>query len=213
MGSPESEKDRNADETLHTVVQARGFWMAETETTQAQWKGIRGNNPSSFEGDELPVENVDWKDAVKYCEKMTEMHRKAGLLLTNMLWRLPTEAEWEYACRAGSMGPYHGTLKEVAWSKENSGDKTHPVGLKAANAWGLRDMHGNVWEWCADWYAPYVTGDSINPPVPQSGAYRVFRGGSWYDPVQDCRSAYRDWCNPSYRSPKLGFRAVLVRVP
>ena len=165
----------------HQVTLAKGFWMGKTEVTQAQWKSVMGNNPSDYKGDDLPVENVSWNDCQKFCEKM-------GL-------QLPTEAQWEYACRAGSPGKYAGTgnLDDMGWWGGNSGEKTHPVGQKQPNAWGLYDMHGNVWEWCAD-------GD---------GSYRVLRGGSWYNSdARYCTSSYGAHVSPSDASNYIGFRLV-----
>ncbi|MBQ4142723.1 MAG: formylglycine-generating enzyme family protein, partial [Thermoguttaceae bacterium] len=122
---------------------------------------------------------------------------------------LPTEAQWEYACRAGTTGAYAGDLGEMGWYG-SSGGGTHPVGQKKPNAWGLYDMHGNVWEWCQDWYGSYTTSPTSDPTGPNSGSYRVFRGGSWYSGAQFCRSAYRDWSAPDFRYVNLGFRLVLA---
>ncbi len=137
MGSPKDEKDRSSDETQHEVTLTKGFWMLETEVTQKQWKAITGDNPSNFKGDDLPVEEVSWNDCQEFCRKCSAL----GLPV-----QLPTESQWEYACRAGTTDAYAGNLDEMAWYYSNSGNKTHPVGTKKPNAWGLYDMHGNVWE-------------------------------------------------------------------
>ena len=194
MGSPESEEGRFEREWQHQVTLTKGFWMAKYPVTQAQWKSVMGDNPSEFLGDNRPVEQVSWDDCQAFC-------KKAGL------W-LPTEAEWEYACRAGSTGAYAGTgrLEDMGWFRENSGGQTHPVGEKRPNAWGLYDMHGNVVEWCEDCYGEYPNGAFTDPKGASSGAYRVCRGGSWYNAAQHCRSAYRDSDRPSGAYNVLGFR-------
>lgn len=203
MGSSHREEKRCDDETQHEVTLTKGFWMAKTEVTQAQWKSVMGNNPSKHKGDDLPVEVVSWEDAQVFC-------LKAGL-------QLPTEAEWEYACRAGSTGPYAGSgvLDEMGWHPENSGGKTHPVGQKKPNAWGLYDMHGNVDEWCADWYDSryYAKSPLMDPKGPVSGSERVHRGGSWGKSYwwKSCRSACRDKDSPRDSDSfcgRIGFRPV-----
>jgi formylglycine-generating enzyme required for sulfatase activity len=199
MGSPANEEGRNGDEGQHQVKLTKGFWMAKTEVTQGQWESVMGDNPSNHKGNDLPVECVSWNECQEFCQK-------AGLAL-------PTEAEWEYACRAGSTGPYAGSgrLDDMGWYKGNSGNETHPVGRKQPNAWGLHDMHGNVWEWCADWYDSgyYAKSPEKDPKGGGSGGDRVLRGGSyWYDP-RGCRSADRGWYNPALRSRSRGFRPVL----
>ena len=193
MGAPTSEEGLY-NETQHEVTLTKGFWMLETEVTQKQWKAVMGTNPSFFKGDDLPVESVSWNDCQEFCEK-------TGL-------QLPTEAQWEYACRAGTTDAYAGNLDEMAWYYSNSGNKTHPVGTKKPNAWGLYDMHGNVWEWCQDWYGDYPSGSVTDPTGPSSGYSRVVRGGSWDNDARICRSALRDGVVPGDRGNYLGFRVV-----
>ena len=212
MGSPTSENGRNDDEKQHQVTLTKGFWMMETEVTQKQWKAVMGNNPSNFKGDDLPVEQVSWNDCQEFCKKCVQL----GLLV-----QLPTEAQWEYACRAGSTTAYF-------WGNALNGDKancdgnypcgtttigkylkkTTPVGSYAANAWGLYDMHGNVWEWCQDWFGDYPSGSVTDPTGPSNGSDRVIRGGSWNSDARSCRSAYRFYNEPGYRSNRLGFRVA-----
>jgi formylglycine-generating enzyme required for sulfatase activity/uncharacterized caspase-like protein len=207
MGSPEDEADRNDDETQHRVTLTKGFWMAKTETTQGQWESVAGDNPSDFSGEDLPVETVSWVDVQGWLEKMNE---KAPLP-SGWKWALPTEAQWEYACRAGTKRAFAGDLDEMAWYDENSGSKTNPVGTKKANAWGLHDMHGNVWEWCSDRYGEYVIGSSSDPTGgATTGGSRVLRGGSWDYYAQHCRSADRSRVTPGNRLNSLGFRPALV---
>jgi formylglycine-generating enzyme required for sulfatase activity len=158
MGSPEHEDGRNEWETQHVVTLEQGFWMSSSPTTQAQYESIMGSNPSGFKEPDRPVEGVKWQDAVDYCRKLTVQHRGNGTLKEGWEWRLPTEAEWEYAARAGSLGPRHGELDEIAWYEANSGGETHPVKQKAPNGWGLYDTLGNVWEWCWNTWAdnPFI---------------------------------------------------------
>jgi formylglycine-generating enzyme required for sulfatase activity len=188
------------------------------EVTQAQYEKVMGKNPSSFpvakvgnENADLPVENVSWNDAVEFCKKLSDLpeEKKAG-----REYRLPTEAEWEYACRAGSKTAYafddeEGLLPEYGWFKRNSSDRTHTVGLLEPNAWGLYDMHGNVWEWCSDRYGDYPKGAVSDPSGPKEGSYRVYRGGGWGIDAARCRSAIRNWFAPSFRGIRLGFRVAL----
>jgi len=188
MGSPKGEPGRGDDETLQRVRLTRGFYMQTTPVTQEQWKKLMGNSPSYFKGATLPVENVSWNEAVEFCEKLSRN--------TGKKYRLPTEAEWEYACRAGRdtaycFGKDSERLEKYAWFNKNSGGKTHPVAQLESNAWGLHDMHGNVWEWC------------------HRGSGRVVRGGCWGDDARYCRSAIRGGHSPDYRSYDLGFRLVL----
>ena len=182
MGSPEWEKGRRKDEKRHHVTLSKGFWLAKHEVTQRQWETVMGSRPESkHTGDDLPVEGVDWTECQEFC-------RKLGLAL-------PTEAQWEYACRAGRDGEYGGSgwLWGMGWYKENSQGGPHPVGGKEPNDWGLHDMHGNVREWCADWYGVYPDEPEVTDPQRvRPGWSRVFRGGEWADEAVCCRSAYRN---------------------
>jgi formylglycine-generating enzyme required for sulfatase activity len=212
MGSPSSEPDRYSDEVQHEAVLTRGFFLAETECTQGQWESVMGGNPSNFKGTERPVEQVSWGEAEEYCRKLTAKQRAEGILGDGWEWRLPTEAEWEYAARAGTTGPRYGELGTIAWYSGNSGSETHPVKQKTANAWGLYDMMGNVWEWCADWSGDYSTGSVTDPTGPSSGSYRVSRGGGWFDVAGGARSANRLRVAPGLRYNFLGFRPALSSV-
>ena len=214
MGSSSSEPDRYSDEVQHEVVLTRGFFLAETECTQGQWEKVMGGNPSHFKGAERPVEQVSYGEAEEYCWKLTAKQRAEGLLTDGWEWRLPTEAEWEYAARAGTTGPRYGELEAIAWFSGNSGSETHPVKQKAANVWGLHDMIGYVWEWCSDWSEGYPTGSVTNPTGPSSGSFRVFRGGSWFFGAGRARSAdrFRDGAGRKYNIIRLGFRPALSSV-
>jgi formylglycine-generating enzyme required for sulfatase activity len=212
MGSPSSEPDRYSDEVQHEAVLARGIFLAETECTQGQWEAVMGGNPSHFKGTERPVEQVSWGEAEEYCRKLTAKQRAEGILPEGWEWRLPTEAEWEYAARAGTTVARYGDLDTIAWHSGNTGRETHPVSQKAANAWGLHDMIGNVWEWCSDWSGDYPTGSVTNPTGPSSGFNRVCRGGSWDGDARSARSARRDRFDPGIRSSFLGFRPALSSV-
>ena len=194
----------------HEVTLTEPFQMGVHEVTQAQYEQVMGSNPSGFKGADNPVERVTWDDAVEFCRRLSELpaEKKAG-----NVYRLPTEAEWEYACRAGtttkySFGDDESELGDTAWYAENSGGKTHPVGSKLPNAWGLYDMHGNVYEWCQDWYGDYPSGSVTDPSGATSSSLRVLRGGGWDGTAGDCRSARRGRILPSFRSDGLGFRVV-----
>ncbi|WP_461786421.1 formylglycine-generating enzyme family protein [Prosthecobacter sp.] len=212
MGSPVSEPDRDSDEAQHTVTLTQGFWMSDHETTQAEYQLVMGSNPSYLKGESLPVELVSWDDAVAYCQKLTERERVAGRITAQQAYRLPTEAEWEYAARAGTTGVRYGELDAIGWWSGNSGNQLHPVKQKAANAWGLYDMMGNVWEWCGDWYEGYPTGSVTDPMAPNSGSDRVGRGGSWRSVAGGARSACRSRDDPGSRYFNLGFRPALSAV-
>ena len=205
MGSPEDETERYDDEVLHEVRLTQGFWMADTPCTRELWEAVMNDNPSRFkESSKNPVEQVSWEDCQKFLEKING--EIPGLHL-----RLPTEAEWEYACRAGStsrwcFGNDEKKLKEYAWYDENSGGETHPVKQLKPNNRGLFDVHGNVWEWCADWYGYYPEELQIDPSGPGSGDYRVIRGGSWISGARFVRAAYRYWFDPVIGYGDLGFR-------
>ena len=238
MGSPEDELGHRDDETQHRVEITRGFWMGKYPVTQAQWEAVMGTRPSTFGrpgirkslfGDtsdqdlwkSLPVETVSWDDVCG------QKNRSAGFLgksnggaTSGDCFHLPTEAQWEYACRAGTTtslnngrnittvrGKCH-ALDAVGWYRENSKSKTHPVSQKQANAWGLHDMQGNVWEWCDDWYGDYSVGTTADPSGPASGSYRVFRGGGWNFDAFNCRVASRNFSYPSYKFNNFGFRVA-----
>ena len=158
------------------------------------------------------MEQVSWEEAVEFCRKLTAKQRQEGVLPEGWEWRLPTESEWEYAARAGTTGARHGELDAIAWHGGNSGSETHGVKGKQANAWGLYDMVGNVWEWCGDWYGDYPTGSVTDPTGPGSGSLRVNRGGVWHGGARNARSAFRNWCVPGNRNSFLGFRPALSSV-
>jgi formylglycine-generating enzyme required for sulfatase activity len=209
MGSPEDESGRGEKEIQHKVKLTRGFWMAKTECTQKQWIAMMGSNPSQFKGGDLPVEGVSWNDVQGWLTKMNERYP----LPDGWKWALPTEAQWEYACRAGTETARSGDLDEMAWYNGNSGSKTNPVGTKLANAWGLHDMHGNVSEICQDWYSDYVPGMVTDPTGPLNGTHRVNRDGNWLFNGEDCRSAFRSNSGPDYRAGITGFRVAVVLAP
>jgi formylglycine-generating enzyme required for sulfatase activity len=192
---------------IHEVTLTKGFLMQTTPVTQSQWEKVMGNNPSGYKknGSACPVENVSWKEVQAFIHKLNVME-KAN-------YNLPTEAQWDYACRAGSKTKYHfgdqeSELKNYAWFKSNSNKRTHPVAKLRPNAWGLYDMHGNVWEWCRDWYDSYPDHSVTDPAGPDSGVHRVVRGGSWYVESNVCRTAYRDGGSPKDRATLIGFRLV-----
>jgi sulfatase modifying factor 1 len=212
MGSPKEEKERIANEVQHKVALSKGFYMGVYAVTQEQWQEIMGNNPSKFKGEEnLPVEAVSWDDCQTFANKLREKDKN--------LYRLPTEAEWEYACRAGTTTPFHfgetistdqanyageavyGNDKKGVWRK-----KTTPGGSFPANAWGLHDMHGNVFQWCQDRYGAYPEKETVDPQGPEKGGSHVLRGGSWYYYPQFCRSAFRYSIEPAYRNINIGCR-------
>ena len=215
MGSPPNEPDRSDDETQHKVTLTKGFHLGIHQVTQAQWQAVMGSNPSKFKGDgNLPVENVSWNDCVAFCEALGKKDGKT--------YRLPTEAEWEYACRAGTTTPFHfgdtisanqanydGNSTYGNGKKGVYRQKTTPVGGFPANVWGLYDMHGNVLEWCADWFGPYREGDLRDPQGFVGGGGRVLRGGSWFYFPTDCRSAYRAGFAPGIRNSYCGCRVAL----
>ncbi len=207
MGSETAENRGETDEMPpHQVTISKGFWMGKYEVTQEQYLAVMGNDPSHFAGATNPVDNVSWEMATAFCEQATVM--------TGVTVRLPTEAEWEYACRAGTTTSYHNgdseiDLRRVGWYKENSGGKMHAVGEKLPNAWGLYDVHGNVWEWCADWYGPYPDEPVTDPTGPVSGKQKVLRGGSRYYSPHYCRAANRIHNHLSFRHDGSGFRVVV----
>jgi formylglycine-generating enzyme required for sulfatase activity len=222
MGSPTNEADRSSEEGPPTqVTLTYGFWMGRHQVTQIEYQAIVGANPSFFIGDpNRPVEKVSWNDATNYCSQLTGQERLAGRLPAGYSYRLPTEAEWEYAARAGTTtrfsygdDPAYTNLADYAWHASNSGSQTHPVGQKQPNPWGLYDMYGNVWEWCLDWYGHYPGGSVTDPKGPSlSIAFHVLRGGSYASAGQYCRSASRFSELPENRRDTVGFRVVLAPV-
>jgi formylglycine-generating enzyme required for sulfatase activity len=220
MGSPDWEEGRDNDEgPVHPVRISKGFWMGKCEVTQREYQAVTGSNPSFFLGDpDLPVERVSWYDASAYCGMLTQQERAAGRIATYSMYRLPTETEWEYACRAQtstrfSYGDDPGctNLPNYAWYSENtSAGAPQPVGLKLPNAWGLHDMHGNLWEWCRDnWSDDLPGGMALDPQGPATGWTRVIRGGCGGDDATFCRSASRSYCVPGALYLHVGFRVVL----
>jgi len=187
----------------HRVRISKPFEIGKYEVTQVQWTAVMGFNPSAFRGVNRPVESVSWNHAQEFLRKLNA--RQDGYR-----YRLPTEAEWEYAARAGTTGNYAGDLDAMGWYHGNSDKGTHPVGGKQPNAWGLYDMHGNVWEWCQDRYDEnyYQYGPAVDPTGPLFGESRVARGSSWLDGAGDTRVSYRLWLGPSNRMPTIGFRCV-----
>ncbi len=225
MGSPIEEAGADNDEQLHQVTISKDYYLGVTEVTQGQYEKVMGVNPSHFQkrvirksdSSMYPVEQVSWEDAVEFCKRLSELpeEKKAG-----RAYRLPTEAEWEYACRAGSKTAFYfgddsESLGAYAWHAANSGGQTHPVGEKKPNARGLYDMHGNVWEWCSDWYGDFPEGAVTDPVGPTEGSVRVLRGGSWGFGAADCRAAVRNAYVPTDRSASFGFRVALSssRIP
>jgi formylglycine-generating enzyme required for sulfatase activity len=230
MGSPSNEPEREDNETQHQA-RVNSFSMGKYPVTQKEYQEVMGTNPSEFKGDNLPVENITWFDAVEYCNGRSQ---REGLTLaytingTNVTWnrnakgyRLPTEAEWEYACRAGTTTPfntgdsissdqanYDGNYPYNNTAKGESWEGTTPVGSFASNSWGLYDMHGNVWELCWDWYDDYASEAQTHPAGAALGNYRVIRGGSWYSIGRNLRSACRGNIDPVDRYYDIGFRVV-----
>jgi formylglycine-generating enzyme required for sulfatase activity len=190
----------------HEVTFKQPFYIGRTPVTQSQWEAVMGTNPSEFRGEDHPVETVSYEDAAAFLARLNASEDSPG-------YRLPTEAEWEYAARAGTastycFGPQTVRLTEYAWFQKNSGRSTQPVGRLAANAWGLYDMHGNVHEWCADWFDRnyYARSPRENPRGPRKGVARCLRGGDWGSEAWYCRCAIRSLSAPSRRSPRVGVR-------
>ena len=221
MGSPATEKGRYDNEVQHQVTLSKGFWMAETPVTQALWQVVMGANPSNFKGDNRPVEQVSWDDAQAFIAKLNQVHPDLTVCL-------PTEAQWEYACRAGTRTlfnfdaelsldnvNYRGTweYKENEWG-DGAKKETTDVGSYPCNVWGLYDMHGNVWEWCQDVWQDKLSAEPITDPLiaggeQKAGVGRVIRGGSWNRHGRYVRSAFRNWDEPDDRNSSLGFRLAL----
>ena len=213
MGSPSNELGRKSTEAQHTVTISKPFYMQTTEVTQGQWKLVmNNNNPSSFSncGDNCPVENISWNDTLAFIEALNAMGEGT--------YSLPTEAQWEYAARAGVKTAYingdisntmtDANLGQVGWYNSNSSSATHPVAQKPPNAWGLYDIHGNVYEWCQDWYGGYPGGPVTDPLGPTSGTLKICRGGAWFGDAQDCRLASRGNPPPDLRRNDFGLRLL-----
>ena len=215
MGSPPDVPCWGDDERQHTVEITSGFWMQETEVTQAQWEALVGSKPSHFKAAKLPVESVSWWNVQAFLQ---ELNARGG-----GGYRLPTEAEWEYAAKAGNTGPFGfacddytsancgssaSCLEPYAWYGRNSSGTTHPVGSKLPNAWGLYDVSGNVWEWVWDWYWKFEKGSERNPRGPSSGEYRVLRGGSWSNIARNLRATDRGGYLPTAKNINIGFRCA-----
>ena len=202
----EQGSDAKSDEKPAHKVTLSDYYIGKTEVTQALWEAVMGNNPSYFQGKSLPVENISWNDCKTFIVKLNA--------LTGKTFRMPTEAEWEYAARGGSKSRGYkysgsGNIDEVAWHKDNSEEKTHEVGTKRPNELGLYDMSGNVWEWCNDWYGDYSSASQTNPKGPDSGANRIGRGGGWWYYARGCRCSIRGDFGPDFRNEFLGLRLCL----
>jgi formylglycine-generating enzyme required for sulfatase activity len=220
IGSPSNESDRESDETQHQVVLTKAFYCGKFEVTQGQWQQVMGSNPSDFQnaGADAPVESVSWDDCQTFVKTLCQLEG-----VPEGTYRLPTEAEWEYACRAGTQTPF--AYGDDLDSTMANFDGNYPYGsgrkgqyrqtTVAAesfrpNAWGLYDMHGNVWEWCQDWYGPYPSGSVTDPLGPRFGEDRVGRGGSWFHDAKHCQSAYRGYNSPGFRNGVLGLRLARI---
>ena len=206
-GTSEQGSDAESDEKPTHSVTLSSYYICKYEVTQALWRVVMDSNPSNFKGDNLPVECVSWNDCQTFIDRLNNY--------TGRNFRLPTEAEWEFAARGGNYSrhyKYSGSnyISDVAWYGDNSGDRTHPVGTKQANELGLYDMSGNVWEWCSDWYGSYSSYSQSNPTGPNSGSYRMRRGGSWDNGAANCRSSNR--YSPGDRFHTLGLRLVLSQL-
>ena len=195
---------------VHEVVILRPFWTARYEVTQAQYEAVCGHNPSHFRADLLPVEQVTWCEAMEFCALLTERERTAGRVPADYVYRLPTEAEWEYVCRAGTATDWVHDLDGFAWYAANAGMTTHEVGGRKANRWAVHDMLGNVCEWCLDWQGEYARGRISDPRGPGSGSQRIVRGGSWLDDSTYCQPTRRSQGDPEGASSLIGFRIALA---
>jgi formylglycine-generating enzyme required for sulfatase activity len=209
------EKGDAEERPVHKVTISKPFYMGKYEVTQEQWEAVMGTNPSHFKGAKNPVDRVSWEACQTFIKKLNEKFAASGVTFS-----LPTEAQWEYACRAGSSTRYcfgnsETELADYGWFESNAGGRTHPVGEKKPNAWGLYDMYGNVWEWCSDWYDGnyYKESPAIDPAGPTAVTSRVLRGGSWADPAPYCRSSYRYCLPPWFCVYCYGVRVVCVRLP
>jgi formylglycine-generating enzyme required for sulfatase activity len=213
IDSPSSDGGCGNTCPLYMVTINKGYWLGKMLVTQGQYQAVMETNPSHFThvGADAPVETVSWDDAMEFCRKLTEQERATGRLPEGYAFTLPTEAQWECACRAGITGAQYSNLDDIAWYSGNSGDSTHPVGQKRPNAFGFYDMIGNVWEWCFDWFDydfPGGSGNTTDPTGPDSGDYRIFLGISWRNTADGYRAVVCD--EPGTRSCDLGFRLALA---
>ncbi|MEZ6061805.1 MAG: formylglycine-generating enzyme family protein [Planctomycetaceae bacterium] len=212
MGSKEDAFGRKMNEPQVEVTLTKGFWMQQTEVTQTQYKALMGINPAFHKGEQQPVESISWDDANEFCRRMSELPSEKSAGNT---YRLPTEAEWEYACRAGtttvfSFGDNDEGAEDYGWFNVNSERTTHPVAGKLPNPWGLYDMHGNVAEWCSDLYGEYSSAPVTDPAGGESGDKRVLRGGGWFYVAENARSTHRDAYPSSTTYVGLGFRLLAL---
>jgi formylglycine-generating enzyme required for sulfatase activity len=194
-----SNLEHSSSKPIHKVTISRDFWIGKYPVTQDQWESVMCSNPSDFKGSNLPVEQVNWDDCQMFISELNT--RGLGT------FRLPTEAEWEYACRAGSTGHYYANPDDIAWYRKNNGGTPHPVGQKQSNSWGLCDMSGSVRQWCQDWAKFYPSGPETDPKGPSTGSWRVNRGGTW-DDIYVCPSDERNYLPPSHRANYMGLRLV-----
>jgi formylglycine-generating enzyme required for sulfatase activity len=229
MGSKSTEEGRFGSENIHKVTLTLPFWLGRTEVTQQEYKSVIGKNPSRFHscGGDCPVEKVSWLDAVNFCNRASTIEglKPAYVYVDGRLrwdrsangYRLPTEAEWEYTCRAGtntlwSFGDDERQKEEYTWYEANAWGTNvryaHQVGTKRPNPWSLHDMHGNVWEWCQDWHGPYTSEDRVDPMGPPHGKARIGRGGAFSDYIETSRSAFRNRSEPEIRYGIIGARLV-----
>lgn len=222
MGSPDSEPGRHDNEIRHEVTLTNGFWIGRYEVTQEQFARVAGLNPSHDKKDKhlwvlslprprAPVERIHWEDARKFCEELTRRELTAGRLKGDWVYSLPTEAQWEYAARAGTTTAFaFGDTLHKNQANFGTGRRTAPCGSRKPNAWGIYDMHGNVWEWCADWYTPYLADTEIDPAGPANASLRLIRGAAHNFAASMCRSAKRDGQPPASSSNDIGFRLCLI---
>lgn len=212
IGTPDDEIGHLLVEVLHDVTLSKGFWLQQTEVTQSQYESLMGVNPSNFKGPDNPVDSVTWTEAAEFCRRLSELppEKRHG-----NVFRLPTEAEWEYACRAGTRTPFswgdsEEQMTEFGWFNRNSDRTTHPVGQKKPNPWNLFDIHGNVCEWCSDYFGDFTRDAVTDPRGPESGNKRVLRGGNWFYPQMHSRSSHREAYAESVRYVGLGFRTAIT---
>ena len=209
MGSPEQESLRDIDEQLHEVRLTQGYWLGETEVTKGQWYAVMEGQTEGITKSDRPAVRISWYEAVKFCDTLNGK----GLLPPGWRFALPSEAQWEFACRAGSRGAYAGELESMAWFNDLNGKYRQPARTKKPNAWGFYDMHGNVWEWCSDAYGPYPEALDVDPKGGNITDKRVNRGGGWHSSMKYCRSAYRDWNSPTFTDSRVGFRLAIIASP